>query len=98
VDAALRDLQARRMRINNLFQRMDGLWQCNLRSADNNFFFEYGKHETATGAIEQAVLKMEHDKRVTGAKACVTGVAVDHPETLPPPAPETPGDEDDLIG
>jgi hypothetical protein len=44
-------------RINNLFHRMDGQWQANLRSRDNNSVFQFGFGPTASDAMRSAIAK-----------------------------------------
>ena len=51
-------------RVNNLFHRMDGLWQCNLRGMDKLSFFEFAYGTTANQVLEKALKKVEDGRRV----------------------------------
>ena len=68
LESLIKQVKARDLRINNLFHRMDGFWQANLRSRDALTFFEFGTGPDAAGALEAALAKHDAKKVVKGKK------------------------------
>lgn len=64
VEELLSEVRKENCRINNLFHRMDGLWQANLRSRDNMQFFEFGYGPSPQDALEKALEKVRKNLRV----------------------------------
>lgn len=105
IEELFREIRAAGMRVNNLFHRMDGMWQCNLRSRDNNLFFEYGYGPSPQDAIEKALASVAKNNRVrkpmpdddnrdpmkVGSTKEPTNHVDPHPEALP-------DDDDDFLG
>lgn len=66
-EAMNRRVKAAGYRIQNLFHRYDGLYQCNLRSYDKVTAFEFGYGVTAALAMERALDKALSGKSVRQA-------------------------------
>ena len=65
VDALLQQAASRGLHINNLFQRQDGSWQCNLRpAAGDGPSQRFAVGGTAAEALALALSEMKTDKPV----------------------------------
>lgn len=104
LESLFREVRTKSLRVNNLFHRMDGQWQCNLRSADAMTFFEFGYGPDAPGAVMRALEKAGGNKFVPAARKTSdedlspnqVGI-VRHEGATDQPAP-TDEDDEDLVG
>ena len=68
--AVMAEVRAAGWKINNLFHRMDGQCQANLRTGDASpGFFEWGYGSTFVEALEKALDNAKVSKRVTRTQA-----------------------------
>lgn len=93
---------SRGFRVNNLFNRMDGLWQCNLRQREPAMFFEFAFGPNAAdavlGALRKALVGAKVDPVRGSDDEALAGVvgSTTAAETAAPPAMAL--DEEDLLG
>jgi hypothetical protein len=67
LDALLQQAASRGLHINNLFQRQDGSWQCNLRPAgDAGPAQKFALGATAADALARCLAEMPIDKKPVG--------------------------------
>jgi len=64
LEKLLAQVKTKGARVNNLLHRMDGMWQCNLRSRDAQSYFQYGFGPTPNDAVRSAIAKFETGQRV----------------------------------
>jgi hypothetical protein len=96
-------------RVNNLFHRMDGQWQANLRSRNAYDFFQFAWGPTAVDAMLAALMRVAKsefvarpavgDDDLDATMVGATRVTSDQLEATPAAAPAVVDDDDeDLIG
>jgi hypothetical protein len=98
IESLLGQVRARGLRVNNLFQRTDGLWQANLRQdGAERAFFGFGYGPDPQGALIVAL-----SKAVAGAGVPATKFTDDDLDPAKTGAQRTdavlPIDDEDLIG
>ncbi len=69
LETILRMVRDRGYRINNMFHRIDGLWQANLRSKDNANTFEFAYGPSPGDAILKALQKVRQGRTATRTRA-----------------------------
>lgn len=86
VDALIQEVAERHLRLNNLFQLMDGRWQANI--TDGEKFWEFGRGDSAVEALQAAL----HIQSTTTPELGI------QQETRPRPQKATDEEVADLIG
>lgn len=104
IEKLLRDVKKAGFRVNNMFHRMDGQWQVNLRSAMlPSTFFDWAYGVDPADAIERALTKAKGGRTVYKAMfrnsdddldPRITGHTKDPTNPIPPDA----SDDEDLLG
>ena len=61
METLIAEITSRGYRINNLFQLDVDFWRCNLRGVSDNTFFDFANGQTATEALQNALLKTKKE-------------------------------------
>lgn len=94
LEDCIREVHKRNLRVNNLFERTDGSWQCNLRSSHVAVVcFEWGVSHSPGDAMKKAIVAADRKLEANSLSKQV-GLAVPEKQA----AVSVPIEDDDLIG
>jgi hypothetical protein len=83
-------------KINNLFHRADGMWQCNLCQRDPQIFFEFAYGPSPADAVLKALVKFSKGAKAGDGSLLIAGQSATLIGSTTAATDEI--DEDDLLG